>query len=142
MVEAYFTLLYIRIVSSTKTNEDHVSTILSIFSTFVTCTFQLSCITPKYLQSENCLKELTMAESLRKPIVPILLRFSSWPPEGASVAVRRILSKYTPIDLSTEKLTCQNLPVLLERINRTVGVRQYKYNKSTTYGSSEMDYKE
>ena len=33
----------------------------------------LCCITPKYLQSDNCNKDLTLAETFQKPIIPIML---------------------------------------------------------------------
>nr|KAG5698331.1 hypothetical protein BaRGS_010917 [Batillaria attramentaria] len=36
----------------------------------------LCCITPKYLQSDNCIKDLSLAETFNKPIVPLLLRFT------------------------------------------------------------------
>ena len=80
----------------------------------------ISCITPKYLQSDNCIKDLTLAESLNKPIIPVMLRFCPWPPEGAPVPVRKILIKYSPVDLSGEKLFKQNMPVLIDRIRKCV----------------------
>ena len=80
----------------------------------------ISCITPKYLQSDNCIKDLTLAESLGKPIIPVMLRFCPWPPDGAPVPVRKILIKYNPVDLSGEKLFKQNMPVLIDRIRKCV----------------------
>ena len=80
----------------------------------------ISCITPKYLQSDNCIKDLTLAESLGKQIIPVMLRFCPWPPDGAPVPVRKILVKYSPVDLSGEKLFKQNMPVLLDRIRKCV----------------------
>ena len=83
----------------------------------------LSCITPKYIQSDNCMKDLALAEALHKPIVPVLLRFCPWPPEGTQPHVRKILVKHVPIDLSNEKLFKQNLPVLLEKIRRQITMK-------------------
>ncbi len=80
----------------------------------------ISCITPKYMQSDNCIKDLTLAESLSKPIIPVMLRFCPWPPEGAPNPVRKILIKHSPIDLSNEKLFKQNMFVLLEKIQKIV----------------------
>eukprot|EP00058_Branchiostoma_floridae_P022918 XP_002608408.1 hypothetical protein BRAFLDRAFT_95419 [Branchiostoma floridae] len=42
----------------------------------------VSCITPKYTFSANCRREVSLADALRKPIVPLLLQDTSWPPEG------------------------------------------------------------
>ncbi|KAI0210932.1 hypothetical protein LSAT2_004273, partial [Lamellibrachia satsuma] len=78
----------------------------------------LCCVTAKYLQSENCFRDLTLADSLQKPIVPVMLRFMSWPPEGAPIQVRKILARRIAIDLSNEKLFRQNTRVLLERLRR------------------------
>ena len=80
----------------------------------------LCCVTPKYLQSNNCIKDLTLAESLNKPIIPIMLRFCPWPPEAAPVPVRKILVKHSPVDLSGEKLFKQNMPILIDRIKKCV----------------------
>ncbi|KAI8494361.1 hypothetical protein Bbelb_281210, partial [Branchiostoma belcheri] len=42
----------------------------------------VSCVTPKYTLSANCRREVSLADALRKPIVPLLLQDTSWPPEG------------------------------------------------------------
>ena len=81
----------------------------------------LSCITPKYIQSDNCVKDLTLAESLHKAIIPVMLRFCPWPPDVASPQVRKILVKHTPIDLSNEKLFKQNIHFLIDKIRKIVG---------------------
>jgi hypothetical protein len=83
----------------------------------------LCCITPKYMQSDNCIKDLTLAETLHKPIVPLMLRFSPWPPEGAPSQVRKIMSRLSHIDLSNEKLYKQNLPLVLDRVKRLVTLK-------------------
>ena len=77
------------------------------------------CITNKYLQSDNCSKDLTLAETFRKPIVPVMLRFCPWPPEAAPPQVRKILARLAPVDLSSDKLFKQNLPALIEKIHKT-----------------------
>lgn len=81
----------------------------------------LSCITPKYLQSDNCKKDLTLAETFNKPVIPVLLRFS--PQESAPEQVRKILSKFSYIDLSNERLYKQNIPLVLEKIKKAVSQR-------------------
>nr|AIW39918.1 TIRC [Branchiostoma belcheri tsingtauense] len=42
----------------------------------------ISCVTPKYTESANCRNEVALAHSLKKPIVPVLLEKTAWPPEG------------------------------------------------------------
>ena len=43
----------------------------------------ISCITPKYAKSENCQREVTLADCLKKPIIPIILdKELQWPPVG------------------------------------------------------------
>ena len=78
----------------------------------------MCCITPKYMQSDNCVKDLTLAETLHKPIVPVMLRFCPWPPEGSPAHVRKILAKHHPIDLSNDKLYKQNLVSLLDKVKK------------------------
>lgn len=78
----------------------------------------LPCITPKYMQSDNCIKDLTLADILHKAIVPVMLRFCPWPPEGAPAQVRKILAKHSPVDLSNDKLFKQNIHLLTEKIKK------------------------
>ncbi|CAF3723633.1 unnamed protein product [Rotaria sordida] len=43
----------------------------------------LSCVTPKYIKSINCRREMALADALKKPILPLLLEeISTWPPAG------------------------------------------------------------
>ncbi|XP_066273696.1 triadin-like [Branchiostoma lanceolatum] len=42
----------------------------------------ISCVTPKYTKSANCRNEVALAYNLKKPIVPVLLEKTSWPPKG------------------------------------------------------------
>ncbi|XP_071489113.1 uncharacterized protein [Diadema antillarum] len=43
----------------------------------------LCMVTEKYSGSENCNKEVNLANLLNKPIIPILIDRTPWPPEGA-----------------------------------------------------------
>ena len=85
----------------------------------------LSCITPKYLQSDNCKKDLTLAETFNKPIIPVLLRFS--PQESAPEQVRKILAKLHYVDLSNDRLYNQNLSILLEKVKKAVANKGYPH---------------
>jgi hypothetical protein len=43
----------------------------------------ISCITPKYAKSENCQREVTLADCLKKPIIPLIMdKEQQWPPVG------------------------------------------------------------
>lgn len=46
------------------------------------CLVVISCVTKKYALSANCRKEVALADSIAKPIVPILLEEMSYPPSG------------------------------------------------------------
>ena len=46
------------------------------------CKVVVSCVTPKYSLSANCRREVSLADALKKPIVPLLLETMTWPPEG------------------------------------------------------------
>jgi hypothetical protein len=47
----------------------------------------LACVTPKYVVSHHCHKEISLADLLRKPIIPIMFEKVSWPPQGAMALV-------------------------------------------------------
>ena len=78
----------------------------------------VSCITSRYLQSDNCVKDLILADSLRRPIIPVMLRFVPWPPDCGMSAVKKILARTNPVDFSNEKLYKQNFHLLLERVRK------------------------
>ena len=42
----------------------------------------VACISPKYIVSQLCMKEVGLADLLRKPIIPILYSKVPWPPPG------------------------------------------------------------
>ena len=47
----------------------------------------ISCVTAKYALSANCRREVSLADALRKPIIPLLLEESAWPPAGPMALV-------------------------------------------------------
>jgi hypothetical protein len=46
------------------------------------CTVVISCVTPKYALSANCRREVSLADAVKKPIIPLLLDEMTWPPPG------------------------------------------------------------
>lgn len=46
------------------------------------CKAVVSCMTPKYSLSANCRREISLADALKKPIIPLLLEQMKWPPDG------------------------------------------------------------
>ena len=46
------------------------------------CKVMVSCVTTKYSLSANCRREVSLADALKKPIIPLLLEQMTWPPEG------------------------------------------------------------
>ncbi len=46
------------------------------------CKAVVSCVTTKYSLSANCRREVSLADALKKPIIPLLLEQMKWPPDG------------------------------------------------------------
>ncbi|XP_060592919.1 uncharacterized protein LOC132747533 [Ruditapes philippinarum] len=46
------------------------------------CKVVVSCVTPKYALSANCRREISLADALKKPIIPLVLEAMTWPPDG------------------------------------------------------------
>ncbi|XP_050400000.1 uncharacterized protein LOC126817241 [Patella vulgata] len=46
------------------------------------CKVVVSCITEKYSLSANCRREVSLCDALKRPIIPILLENTTWPPRG------------------------------------------------------------
>ena len=46
------------------------------------CKAVVSCVTQKYSLSPNCRREVSLADALKKPIIPLLLEQIKWPPDG------------------------------------------------------------
>ena len=46
------------------------------------CRAVVSCVTHKYSLSANCRREVSLADALKKPIIPLLLEQMKWPPDG------------------------------------------------------------
>ena len=46
------------------------------------CKVVLTCVTSKYVLSANCRREVSLADALKKPVIPLLLEKMTWPPDG------------------------------------------------------------
>lgn len=46
------------------------------------CKVMVSCVTQKYALSANCRREVSLADALKKPLLPLLLEQMAWPPTG------------------------------------------------------------
>ena len=51
------------------------------------CKVVVSCVTSKYAISANCRREVSLADAVKKPIIPLLLEKVTWPPEGPMSSV-------------------------------------------------------
>ena len=62
---------------------------------------------------------MKLAESLSKPVLPLLLQFCSWPPDATLPSVKKALAKCTDIvELYNDKLYKQNLPLVVEHVKK------------------------
>ena len=68
-------------------------------TTYANISFQvvICCVTQRYCKSEMCQREVTLADALRKPIIPLLFEFLDWPPAGQ---LALIFAKLLYIDMS------------------------------------------
>jgi len=82
------------------------------------CLVVVSCVTVKYGLSANCRKEIALADSLSKPILPILLESMDYPPSGPMAPTLSVL-KYTDFTKAIneqETWNGESFKELLERI--------------------------
>lgn len=67
-----------------------------IYEGISNCKVVICCLTPKYSASRSCCREVTLADVLHKPILPILMEPTPWPPAGP---IALIMSSLVYIDL-------------------------------------------
>jgi len=53
------------------------------FCVFLSLQVVIACLTPRYVVSHHCNKELALADLLHKPIIPVMYEQMPWPPAGA-----------------------------------------------------------
>ena len=66
----------------------------------------LACITPKYVVSHHCNRELSLADLLNKTIIPIMFEEVPWPPPGG---MSLIFSQLVYINMKGTELKATNL---------------------------------
>lgn len=60
------------------------------------CKVVVACVSPRYVASQLCTRELCLADLLQRPIVPVMLHPIPWPPPGAMAL---ILSQHVYINM-------------------------------------------
>ena len=53
-----------------------------VYTGLANCRAVLACLSPKFLISDWCVKELLLADLLKKPIIPVMVTRTVWPPPG------------------------------------------------------------
>ena len=53
-----------------------------VYTGLSNCRAVLACLSPKFLISDWCVKELLLADLLKKPIIPVMVTRTVWPPPG------------------------------------------------------------
>ena len=110
----HFSYIHVLLIAKLRGNLVYKA-LICIFSWFCifTTTFEIffffnqvviCCVTRRYCKSEMCQREVTLADNLRKPIIPLLFEFIDWPPAGQ---LALIFTKLLYIDMS---LTPGNFP--------------------------------
>ena len=64
------------------------------------CQVVVACLTPRYVASQLCTRELCLADLLQRPIVPVMLHPVPWPPPGPLALV---LSQLVYINMKGEE---------------------------------------
>ncbi|XP_056022602.1 uncharacterized protein LOC125652678 isoform X2 [Ostrea edulis] len=116
------------------------------------CKVVLSSVTTKYALSANCRREVSLADALKKPIIPMLMEKIDWPPTGPmSMVLTQLLyvnfSKDESVQLSWEgkyfdellKKIRENIP---EEGNHEVGKGQGNEDKEKGQGNQKSENKQ
>ena len=69
------------------------------------CKVVLTCVTSKYALSANCRREVSLADALKKPVIPLLLEKMTWPPEGP---MSMVFTQLLYINFHTPDVSIQN----------------------------------
>jgi hypothetical protein len=66
------------------------------------CKVVLSSVTTKYALSANCRREVSLADALKKPIIPMLMEKIDWPPSGP---MSMVLTQLLYVNFSKDEST-------------------------------------
>ena len=83
------------------------------------CKVVLTCVTSKYALSANCRREVSLADALKKPVIPLLLEKMTWPPEGpmSMVFTQLLYINFHSPDVSIQHTwECPQLDELIAKI--------------------------
>jgi len=80
------------------------------FFTLFVCRAQvvIACLTPRYVLSHHCNKEIALADLLHKPIIPVMYEQIPWPPNGA---MSLIFAQLVYVNLRCEAVLSVRLPL-------------------------------
>lgn len=86
------------------------------------CKAVVSCITEKYSLSANCRREVSLADALKKPIIPLLLERMKWPPAGpmSMVFTEMLFINFYRNEASQMTWTGDNFDELMEQLGQYV----------------------
>ena len=105
------------------------------------CKVVLTCVTQKYSFSANCRREVSLADALKKPIIPLLLEKIDWPPTGpmSMVFTQLLFINFYRDEEVQMKWTGPKFDELLDKIEEQLPVIKQHENNGT---QSESQHKE
>ena len=100
------------------------------------CKVVISCVTQKYSESELCRLEVSLADQVKKPIIPLLIEEMQWPPNGPmSVVFTQLL--YIKFDEeSQEEWTGPQFKELKAQLNKHLGVKPEECEGQSSAGET------
>ena len=105
------------------------------------CKVVLTCVTQKYSFSANCRREVSLADALKKPIIPLLLEKIDWPPTGpmSMVFTQLLFINFYRDEEVQMKWTGPKFDELLDKIEEQLPVIKQHENNGA---QSESQHKE
>lgn len=95
------------------------------------CDVVISCVTQKYSLSLNCRREVSLATSVNKPIIPLLLEKMNWPPAGP-MSMPLCQLQYLDFSDHTSLVCGQSFVVLLTILSQHGVVKQESLSKKVS----------
>lgn len=108
---------------------------VNIMTTRSLISFPISCLTPRYAASPMCAREVTLADVLHKPILPIIMEMTPWPPPGAMAVIMSSIIYVDLCGMSTVRLIRQTLQSFGCRCGQSFGNRQNSRLRITISGN-------